>query len=172
MVEKSSRAHEPAAGVAEWDADSDVSKFGCADESDSPETDRVSFEGCFRGTITLILGVIYLYDADLQCTRYKKMEDIITMQAASADLTDIRPNSHVYLVAPPLPNVSLNPSVQLISLIPQYTHTFTRMRRSYIQLILILRCYMLTILAIGTWRTTRNTLRCVKGNAFVDAYLE
>ncbi|KAF9061759.1 hypothetical protein BDP27DRAFT_1428145 [Rhodocollybia butyracea] len=90
MVEKSSRAHEPAAGVAEWDADSDVSKFGCADESDSPETDRVSFEGCFRGTITLILGVIYLYDADLQCTRYKKMEDIITMQAASADLTDIR----------------------------------------------------------------------------------
>ncbi|KAF9059933.1 hypothetical protein BDP27DRAFT_1370982 [Rhodocollybia butyracea] len=164
MVEKSSRAHEPAAGVAEWDADSDVSKFGCADESDSPETDRVSFEGCFRGTITLILGVIYLYDADLQCTRYKKMEDIITMQAASADLTDIRCSAPAQCFFESLGAAYLPD--------PQYTHTFTRMRRSYIQLILILRCYMLTILAIGTWRTTRNTLRCVKGNAFVDAYLE
>ncbi|KAF9061991.1 hypothetical protein BDP27DRAFT_1428398 [Rhodocollybia butyracea] len=66
------------------------------------------------GTITLILGAIYLYNADLQCAWYKKMEDNITV-----------PNSHDYLVAPPLPIVSSIPSVQLISLIPQYTHAFT-----------------------------------------------
>ncbi|KAF9061975.1 hypothetical protein BDP27DRAFT_307878 [Rhodocollybia butyracea] len=41
------------------------------------------------GTITLILGVIYLYDADLQGARYKKMEDSITVQVSGTNLADI-----------------------------------------------------------------------------------
>ncbi|KAF9062252.1 hypothetical protein BDP27DRAFT_1428157 [Rhodocollybia butyracea] len=82
MVEKSSRAHKPAAGVAEWDANLDLSNLGCAVESDLPDKDRVSFEGCFRGNTPyslweLIFGVLPLYDADLQYARYKKMEDSI-----------------------------------------------------------------------------------------------
>ncbi|KAF9064260.1 hypothetical protein BDP27DRAFT_172286 [Rhodocollybia butyracea] len=56
---------------------------------------------------------------------------------------------------------------------PICPYIYLRALRPYIQLILILTCYTLTILAIGAWRTTRKILRSVKeGNAYMGPYLE
>ncbi|KAE9389958.1 hypothetical protein BT96DRAFT_362981 [Gymnopus androsaceus JB14] len=129
-----------------------------------------------------LLGLVYLYDADMQYRNRNLMHDLLVGNETTRGVDmEFGCNSTLYLAATevdssqaPLTALCLDAltSPSNYSSDSPDLYIYLTASRPYLALSSILFSYTLIVLTLAVFRTSRKIMRCVnEGNAFVERYL-